>query len=156
MVRDLGVVSWRQKIAQPVSTTIQQYSILSTSIILDDTAVRTLSTSHTYRRRLPWTARLAGNLFPVALTHSVLTSDTTQTIKPTLHHTSEVNRWFMCGSRMLSTRSVRSCPDTGKLVLRTSNDILPLYHKSGLLGLYAPSTVSDVFGDNFFEIFGVF
>ncbi|CAN0434774.1 unnamed protein product, partial [Pylaiella littoralis] len=37
-----------------------------------------------------------------------------------------------------------------------STRILPLYHKSVPLCFYAPSTVSDVFGDNFFEIFGVF
>ena len=34
--------------------------------------------------------------------------------------------------------------------------ILPLSHKSGELCLYEPLTVSDVFGDNFFEILSVF
>ena len=34
--------------------------------------------------------------------------------------------------------------------------VLPLSHKSGELCLYEPLTVSDVFGDNFFEILSVF
>ena len=35
-------------------------------------------------------------------------------------------------------------------------DILPLYHKSGLLGLYAALTVSDLFFVVFVEFYGVF
>ena len=34
--------------------------------------------------------------------------------------------------------------------------ILPLYHKSGLLGLYATLTVSDLFFVFFVEFYGVF
>ena len=34
--------------------------------------------------------------------------------------------------------------------------ILPLYHKSGLLGLYAALTVSDLFFVVFVEFYGVF
>jgi len=37
-----------------------------------------------------------------------------------------------------------------------SGDVLPLYHKSGLLGLYAALTVSDLFFVVFVEFYGVF
>ena len=51
----------------------------------------------------------------------------------------------------------------GRIELRHSliegnllNNILPLYHKSGLLGLYAALTVSDLFFIVFVEFYGVF
>ena len=44
----------------------------------------------------------------------------------------------------------RLCP------LTNMPPILPLYHKSGLLGLYAALTVSDLFFVVFVEFYGVF
>ena len=54
------------------------------------------------------------------------------------------------------------CSATGMLVRawhigpRAAVLILPLYHKSGLLGLYAALTVSDLFFVVFVEFYGVF